>query len=42
MNYFNVIMTNDAFLVTNEKKRATPTAALNPEPNIMKKTPLQR
>jgi len=39
---FMKYLTNYTFLVTNGKKRATPTAALNPEPNIMKKTPLQR
>ena len=32
------MLTNVQKSVTNEKKRATPTAALNPETNTMKKT----
>jgi len=31
------VLTNVPFLVTKVKKRATPTAALNPETNTMKK-----
>jgi len=36
------MLTNVQKSVTNEKKRATPTAALNPETNTMKKRNMRR